>query len=241
MYELIKINDTIWAYQITMDDGDAVRFFVLDCADEVLVIDSGVLPVDVKQLALDAAKKSPDTKVTLINTHGDMDHTGGNASFASFYMHPEDYERCKIKERCPDAGLLAIQDGELLTIGSRTLQFVTTPGHTYGSVTILDLTNRIAFPGDVIQTGNIYMFGDHRCPDKMEESLLKLENVKERFDTIYSCHGKISLSTDSIGQVLEDWRKVLKKELPYQRITVFGTDVNRYQGTFCNFLYNPVK
>ena len=244
MYHLIRVDNHTWAYEDRMPDGDTVRFFVLDGQERCLVIDSGYLPVDVKGMVSELLKKEgreltsdgKEKELLLANTHGDMDHTGGNGSFPFFYITKTDYENCALKEKFPDTQYIAAEEGTQIELGDRTIRYYLAPGHTYGNAVILDVTNRILFPGDMVQTGTMFMFGEHRCPECMEESLLKLMKMQDLYDKIYSCHGKMILLPDAVKETLTAWRKARAGQVKPEKATLFGTvEVDLYRCGFCNF------
>jgi len=243
MYKQIRVDDNTWAFEAVMDDGDSVRFFLLDAQDSALVIDSGYLDMDVRALAaevLESENRStkPDGSakpVLLANTHGDMDHTGGNASFEVFYMTQKDYEVFNMQERCPNSKHIAAEEGTVIDLGGRQLQYIMVPGHTWGNAAILDITNRTLFPGDIIQTNNMFMFGPNRCPEKMAGSLRKLNTFRDRFDKIYACHGQMILPADAVDKVIEAWDMVLNGTAPTEPRNVIGCDIIMHKCGYCNF------
>lgn len=80
----------------------------------------------------------------IINTHGHMDHTGGNRNFAyPVLIHGDD--RDFIKDTKP-ARLL--KDGDMIGDGELALEVIHTPGHTPGSISLL-LGDKI-FTGDTL-------------------------------------------------------------------------------------------
>lgn len=246
MYALKNVDNNTWAYEAVMPDGDTVRFFVLDGQDRCLVLDSGYMDIDVKALVKELLKsesrdKTPngsEKEIILANTHGDMDHTGGNGSFDSFYITEEDYKKCNLKEKFPGSEYIPAVEGTCIDLGGRRLRYIMAPGHTYGNAALLDETNRILFPGDMVQTGHMFMFGPHRCPEKQEESLQKLISMKGSFDQIYACHGQMIMEADAVDETLKAWRKVLNKEVEGEPKNVLGTDVLLYRCGFCNFFCN---
>jgi len=261
MYQQIQVDDRTWAFEKMMPDGDSVRFFVLNGDNACLVIDSGFLPLDIPSMVRELLKKSGRDKVEpkatemepgtgnvgaeekpilLANTHADMDHTGGNAFFPEFYITQTDYDRMNLKESCPNSRMIPAEEGTTIDLGGRVLRYYMAPGHTYGNAVLLDETNRILFPGDMVQTGNMFMFGDHRCPEKMMESLEKLKEMNDRYDKIYACHGKIILPNEAVDEVMKAWEKVLKKEVvPVKKEVYNGSMVDWYQCGYCNFYYQP--
>lgn len=259
MYKNIEVDDNTWAFEKVMPDGDSVRFFVLDGDDACLVIDSGFLPLDIPAMVRDLLKqngrdrvkeksqaemetKTPDGEkpILLANTHADMDHTGGNASFAEFYITQVDYDNMNLKESCPNSRMIPAEEGTTIDLGGRILRYYMAPGHTHGNAVLLDETNRILFPGDMVQTGNMFMFGNHRCPEKLMGSLEKLKGMKDRYDKIYACHGKLILPNDAVDEVIKAWEKVLKKEVvPVKKEVYDGSIIDMYQCGYCNFYCAP--
>ena len=69
-------------------------------------------------------------------------------------------------------------EGDIIDLGERKLEVVHVPGHTPGSITLLDREERCLIGGDPIQIdGEIYMFGLHRY---MEAYVFGLEHLLER-------------------------------------------------------------
>ena len=69
-------------------------------------------------------------------------------------------------------------EGDIIDLGERKLEVVHVPGHTPGSITLLDREERCLIGGDPIQIdGEIYMFGLHR---DMEAYVFGLEHLLER-------------------------------------------------------------
>ena len=246
MYQLITVDANTWPYESVMDDGDSVRFFVLDGAEKCLVIDSGFYETDVKTMVLEHLKKYGKDKtpsgaakeILLANTHGDFDHTAGNGSFPFFYMTQKDYDQYGLLQRFPASGLLPASEGLILDLGGRRIRYILAPGHTHGNTVLLDETNRVLYPGDMVQTGTMFMFGPTRCPDELRGSLLKLKNLKDCYDKLYTCHGQLVLPVQAVDHVIAAWDKVLNhEETPVIR-EVLGVKVDLYDCGFCRFYCN---
>lgn len=246
MYRQIKIDNHTWAYETVMDDGDSVRFFVLDGEKACLVIDSGFFPVDVKAMAQELLREQSRDRteegalkpILLANTHGDMDHTGGNGSFEEFYMTEADYVCCGLREQYPDARLIPAEEGTAIDLGGRIIRYIMAPGHTRGNTVLFDETNRVLFPGDIIQTGTIFLFGDHRCPELYAQSLQKVLQMKSQFSQIYASHGQLVLPPDAVDQEIEAWDLVLQGKVQPESREVFGNEVDFYSCGFSNFYCN---
>ncbi|WP_124727903.1 MBL fold metallo-hydrolase [Staphylospora marina] len=128
---------------------------------------------------LGAVRSITDLPVVLVNSHGHIDHVGGNWQFASAYIHPADKElaerhvsrekrewiiRMKFSDpkKLPEnfsvdtytsrtAGeWLPVEDGQSFELGGRSLRVIHTPGHTHGCICLLDEQTRTLLTGDLV-------------------------------------------------------------------------------------------
>lgn len=170
-----------------------------------------------------------DLPVTVVNTHGHIDHVLGNHYFERVYMHPADKYLYKeitdgfaemiteqwvketygefIKNVDPDNIYFPdaedINDGEVIDLGDKVLKIVAIPGHTPGSIMLIDPDEKICFSGDSILE-RPWLF--------LEESLpvsTYLQNLKRAVDI---------LRADGI-------ERIYSGHYAYKPITLDGTDV----------------
>lgn len=226
MAEIYKIDENTWRFE----DG-FVRFFLLEGKDKAVMIDSGVNCPN----AADLAKELTDKPIILLNTHGEGDHTSGTAGFSQIRIHVSDYYGCDVAKRYPNTALFEIKDGDIIELGERPLRIIHIPGHTAGSVAILDINKRVLYAGDSVQKGHIYMFGDKREPESFESSLDKLISIKDEYDTIFASHDELELPNDYAVKVKEAWISVRKGEVPFEEIELFGNKVKSYTTNNCGF------
>lgn len=192
-YEIIKINET--TYRI---EDNNVRFFLLIGTKRALLIDSGLTVTNAREIA----EGLTDLPVSLLNTHSDPDHIASNHQFESFYMHEaESFFYFNIMHKTGE--LIPLKDGEIIDLGDRPLEIVTLPGHTPGSVGVLDINQRVLISGDPIQDGMIFMFGPGRDMTVYRNSLRKLDGYRTFFDTIYPSHGTFPVGKELIDQLYE--------------------------------------
>ena len=155
-------------YDKTWTEADGgVRFFLLTGNDKALVIDTGMTGIDIRA----AVSQHTDLPCILLNTHADRDHIGGNSQFEEICMHPSEYPFYRHQKS--DGNLIPVFDGDIIDLGGRVLEIIHLPGHTPGSITVLDRANRCLIGGDPVQkNGSIYMFGPHRS---LEAYIVSLE------------------------------------------------------------------
>lgn len=226
MAETVQINKHTWRFE----DG-FVRFFLLEGDNKAVLIDSGANCPD----AADIAKTITDKPIILLNTHGDGDHTSGTGGFSEIYMHPLDYIHCEVNKRYPDTSVVEIKDGDVIDLGGRPLRIIHIPGHTKGSVAVLDTRERVLYAGDSVQKGHIYMFGEKREPGQYEHSLDKLTALKDEYDYIYASHDEFLVPNDYAEKVKTVWKQVQSGELTYSTIELFGNKVKSYSTPICGF------
>lgn len=224
--EAIQMNEKT----IRIEDG-FVRMFLLIGEKKALLIDSGISGTDVKKFC----ETLTDLPVELLNTHGDKDHVGSNQFFSSFYLHEKDAIGCGLLNQFPKSQISFVDDGLRIDLGGRTVEIIEIPGHTKGSVAVLDIDQRVLYSGDSVQDGHIYMFGQHREPELFAASLKKLQARISDFDVIYPSHGTPVLSNDYVQKVYDAWHKVLSKEIVSKNKEIHGSMIRSYDDEDCGF------
>ena len=227
--DILKTDDKT----IVFDEG-GVRFFLLLGSEKALLIDSGMMTENAAELA----RKYTDLPLELLNTHADRDHLGSIASFPWFYMHPSEASNF-YKTQGMSGRFVPVKDGEILDLGGRPLEIIHLPGHTPGSIAVLDRNARRIYSGDPVQDGRIFMFGVQREMHAYRESLLWLEARKNEFDEIWPSHGTAPLGTEIIMKLYEASGEVLKGNVPYTLHELHGHQVAACDAGCAVFLCEP--
>ena len=210
-----QLYENTWAQT---DRG--VRIFLLAGTERALVIDTGMTGPDIRAMV----SAHTDLPLSVLNTHADPDHISGNGQFDSIYMHPSEMAHYH-NGRNGGGTLLPVFDGDVIDLGGRELEVVHLPGHTPGSITLLDRANRCLIGGDPIQEdGDIFMFGPERDMDAYIASLRRLY-LRSDFDFIYPSHAKEKVDRAVIPQLIRGAEQILSGALR-------GTSVQRYGKTF---------
>ena len=219
-------NDT-WIFE-----EQGVRFFLLTGSHRALLIDSGMMTHNAKDLA----EKLTDLPLSLLNTHADPDHIGSNAQFDAFYMSPAEAVNY-YHTRQGRGEILPIWDGDELDLGDRKLRMVEMPGHTPGSLAVIDLKYRRAFTGDPIQRhGRIFMFGIHREMHAYRLSLKKLYGHVADFDEIYPSHADAPIAPDIILDLWDAAGRIMEGKIEGHDEEMHGTPITAYDVGFTTFL-----
>ena len=225
MYMKQLFKDT-WA---ELDQG--VRIFLLTGTKGALVVDSGMTGLDIHGMIAEHT----DLPCRLLNTHADRDHIAGNSQFPEFYMHPSE-AACYRNLQKGSGRLIPVFGGDVIDLGDRELEIIHLPGHTPGSITLLDRQNRCLIGGDPIQEdGDIYMFGPHRDMDAYIASLERLQKRTD-FDCIYPSHAKEKIGRDVIPLLIEGARSIRSGSLEGQRRIVHGNAITSCDVGVARFL-----
>ena len=166
-----KIFDSVWK----ISDNGEDNMYLLEGRDSALLIDTGIGAVNL----IDYIKKITSLPLIVINTHAHPDHVGSNNQFESVLAHPDEFEMIRnftgwgmhntmlqymVHGPIPDSvkftpldtsymvKLQPVSDGQLIDLGGRKIEVIYFPGHTYGSICLLDHSNKLLFTGDNIKS-----------------------------------------------------------------------------------------
>ncbi|MBR4392830.1 MAG: MBL fold metallo-hydrolase [Oscillospiraceae bacterium] len=224
-YQIIQINHNTWRIE---DNG--VRFFLLAGEERALLVDSGR---DVRN-AREIAESLTDLPLSLINTHADGDHVACNGQFESFYMHPAEEPNYRRGDR--PGTILPVQEGDVLDLGGRPLEIIHIPGHTPGSIALLDIADRVLISGDPVQDGRIFMFGPFRNMENYIRSLEHLQNWAGRFDEVWPSHASFPVSPELIGKLYDGAQDILAGKVSCSSEELYGKRILAFDLGFATFL-----
>jgi glyoxylase-like metal-dependent hydrolase (beta-lactamase superfamily II) len=103
-------------------------------------------------------------------------------------LHPAEYDYYAAKGNA-DKPVRPVWEGDVLDLGGLSLEVVLLPGHTPGSIALLDRQARRLFCGDTLSDAWVFMFGPGRNLPALIDSLRKLETLVPAFDVIHPGHG----------------------------------------------------
>ena len=126
-------------------------------------------------------------QIRLILTHSDRDHIGCASQFEHRYMHPAEFHAFG-KKHAGAENFLPVWDGDTFDIGTFRLEVIHLPGHTPGSIALLERDKKFLIAGDNVQSGPIYMFGEMRSLAAYAASMERLQRMRDSFSLCYSSH-----------------------------------------------------
>ncbi|MBO4505558.1 MAG: MBL fold metallo-hydrolase [Lachnospiraceae bacterium] len=225
MADIIKINENTWR----IEDG-MVRFFLFCGETKAALIDSGMTTANAREIA-EGLTKLP---LIMINTHADRDHVAGNEAFEESCMSLA--EEDNYREHGGKGRILPVKEGDVIDLGGRTLRVIDIPGHTPGSIALLDEKYRVLVSGDSVQNGNIFMFGSKRDLKLYIESMKHLLTFDGTYDDVYGMHGDFPQKPGLVAQLIEGAQEILDGKATGSIVDIFGNEVMLYKFPYAGFL-----
>ncbi len=185
-FRVTVVADGVWR----IDDRGKVNAYLIEGDESALLVDTTTGQGNLAR-CVSALTRRP---LQVVVTHGHGDHAGGIGQFEKAYVHPADLRSARA---ClPWRGWLAsrtqlvpVRHGERLDLGHRPIEVIHVPGHTPGSIVLLDMTHRLLFTGDN-NNGMVWLFLRESTP--LEVYLQTLRGLNQRsaeFDTMLPGHG----------------------------------------------------
>ena len=168
--------------------------------------------------------------VTLVITHGHVDHAPAIYEFGEGYIHPDDIAlmysplHSSMERRLNFAlggkrmGTLRteptmadvipsvpvktypVYDGDIFDLGGTQIEVVHVPGHTYGSIALIDKDNRACYTGDCCNANTLLFLPGSTTIEEYKESLLHFKTKQGDFDVCWGGHGAGSVPNTVIDE-----------------------------------------
>ncbi|MEG1427196.1 MAG: MBL fold metallo-hydrolase [Oscillospiraceae bacterium] len=148
-----------------------------------------------------------DLPLDLVLTHAHLDHVGRATdgfknSACGVLMKHEDKDLLGIMGcfSFPEGYFQDIEEGKVFSLGGRTLEIIPMPGHTAGSIALLDRKNELLFSGDSIGSGPFWLQLPHSLSmETFVQSATNLLNEVEGMEDLLVLPGHRVQSRTTLG------------------------------------------
>ncbi len=257
-----SVGENIWA----MDGASNDLMYLVVGQTSALLVDTGLGIGDLSALV----KGMTDLPVMVVNTHGHPDHAGGNAAFPEVRISPADipimqrmasraYRAQDIQAACRAAGgdadrlisalvpdrsyrVRHLEVGQRIDLGGRVYEVVGIPGHTPGSIGLLNSAEKHLFSGDAIVATPVWLYLEHSLPlQDYYQALRRLQSRAVEFTRIFPGHEPTPLGTDILDELIECCRQVILDPGRGEPMKTFAGQGLLWQYNQARVIYDPQK
>jgi glyoxylase-like metal-dependent hydrolase (beta-lactamase superfamily II) len=210
-FEVYKVSPGVFAIYETRQAEEVISYLIVGHKQAVL-FDTGMGIGDIHRVTARLTSRP----VVVLNSHTHNDHVGGNWQFAFVYGMDTEFTRTNAKgsredaqaEIAPDqlCGDLpkgfnpktyatkpwkishAIHDGFRVNLGGRTLEVISTPGHTPDAICLLDRANGLLFTGDTYYPGPIWLYRPETDLDAYVNSVKRIAALSPQLKLVLGAH-----------------------------------------------------
>jgi len=254
-YSLKEVSKKVW--QIRSFGNNT---YLIEGRDNSLLIDTGLGAADLSSLVKELTCKP----LIVINTHGHPDHAGANYQFEIVHMHAADISiagqyslpewRAKMSKDMLQRNMIAesdlfggkpfntkiipISEGQIFDLGDRRIQVMETPGHTLGSICLVDIENRLLFSGDNNDI-TVSLFLKESAPLHIYlETLTRQEARISEFNILLPGHGE-PIQSDIINDQIECVKSILNGTCQSTESKTFVGNSMKCKFGRISVIYNP--
>lgn len=233
-FEVYRLTADTYAIYEPSQFEEALSYLVIG-KGRAVIIDTGTGIGNLKQVVVGLT----DLPVFVVNTHTHWDHIGSNHQFeeVACFNNPECVEKMRAgKDNESLQGSITgdsvwrplpqsfdgetwiippveptqlLEDGDPIDLGERILEVIHTPGHSPGSICLLDKKNKILFTGDTFFPGPLYAHPQDVNVDDYMASIAKLKNRLDEYDYLCSGHNDPWVKSEVISRVDDAFKEIM--------------------------------
>ena len=206
---------------------------------KALLFDTGYGIGDLKQVV----ESITDLPIIVVNSHGHLDHMGGNYQFDEIYIHEDDISLVKqillsdkrnwtVDNYKKNIGLpkdlreedyvnreynidfIPVKEREIFDLGGYELEVIYCKGHTAGCISLIERKNKLLLSGDTILQ-HVWMFLDES--EKLSEYINSLKKLNELdVNIILTSHSSEPYSKELLNKLIHCVNNIdISKSEPY--------------------------
>ena len=236
-FEVYKVAPGVFALYEPRQAEEAISYLILG-ASRAVMFDTGLGIGNIRKVA----ESLTHLPITVLNSHTHNDHVGGNWQFDSVDAMDTAFTRTNAEGSIADAraelaagnvcGALPagfdaktystrpwritrwIHDADKIDLGGRTLEVISTPGHTPDAICLLDRANGLLFTGDTFYPGTIWLYRPETDLDAYAQSIKRLAALAPQLHTLFCAHNEPIASPTVLPQVVATFGQVRAGKIP---------------------------
>jgi glyoxylase-like metal-dependent hydrolase (beta-lactamase superfamily II) len=210
-FEVYKPAPGVFAIYEPHQAEEVISYLIVG-QKRALLFDTGMGMSDIKKVTAELTS----LPIVVLNSHTHDDHVGDNWEFDTIYAMDTDFTRKNAQGSREDAqaevtpdqicGTLPkgfdprayttrpwkitnyTHDGDHFDLGGRTLEVITTPGHTPDAISLIDRANGLLFTGDTYYPAPIWLFRPETDLDAYAASIRRLAALAPQIKLVLGAH-----------------------------------------------------
>ncbi len=242
-FEVYQVSTGAFALLEPRHYEEAISYLILG-TEKAILFDTGMgignIRAEVERLT-----RPTGVPVVVVNSHGHYDHIGDNHRFAEVWAYDDDgetarIERGKTREECvkymvssmyldlppdfdpvtyeirPSQVTRRLRHLEAIELGGRTLTVHHTPGHSSGSLCLLDSRDNLLFTGDTFYPGMMYAHFEDSDFDAYLRSLKYLVGMLDRVHHLCPAHNEAYVSKEALARALVAFEQIVAGQVAFE-------------------------
>jgi glyoxylase-like metal-dependent hydrolase (beta-lactamase superfamily II) len=210
-FEVYKVAPGVFAIYEPHQAEEVISYLIVG-TKQALLFDTGMGIANIHKLVVQLTNRP----IVVLNSHTHNDHVGGNSLFTFVYGMDTDFTRQNAKGSRDDAqeelapGMICgalpkgfdpktyatkpwhvslfVKNGFKINLGGRTLEIISTPGHTPDAICLIDRANGLLFTGDTYYPGPIWLFRPETNLDAYVASVKWLADLAPQVKVVLGAH-----------------------------------------------------
>ena len=210
-FEVYKVSPGVFAIYEPHQFEEVISYLIVG-TKQALLFDTGMGIGDIKSVV----SRITSRPVVVLNSHTHNDHVGGNWQFSFVYGMDTSFTRANAKGSSEDAQAelapdsicgslpknfdaknyrtkpwhvsLFVHDGFKINLGGRTLEILSTPGHTPDAISLIDRANGLVFTGDTYYPAPIWLYRPETDMDAYVNSVKRLVALAPDVKLVLGAH-----------------------------------------------------
>ena len=210
-FEVYQVVPQVFAIYEPHQAEETISYLILG-EKQALLFDTGMGISDIRKVTGELTH----LPIIVLNSHTHDDHVGGNWQFETVFGMDTDFTRTNAKGSRQDAqdelgpGMICselpqgfdskayatrpwkisrfLHDHDKIDLGGRTLEIISTPGHTPDAISLLDRAHGLLFTGDTYYPAPIWLFRPETNLDDYVASVKHLAALAPQLKLVLGQH-----------------------------------------------------
>ena len=210
-FEVYRVVPQVFAIYEPHQAEETISYLIVG-EKQALLFDTGMGISDIRKVTGELTH----LPIVVLNSHTHDDHVGGNWQFETVYGMDTDFTRTNAKGSRQDAqeelgpGMICgglpkgfdpkayatrpwkisrfLHDHDKIDLGGRTLEVVSTPGHTPDAIALLDRAHGLLLSGDTYYPAPIWLYRPETNLDDYVASIKRLAALAPQLTLVLGAH-----------------------------------------------------